>query len=204
MCVDTYSLYQGIAKKKSLYAKVIKQNGKLLSKIDKTPSYRDTYTSSYIVSSDGRKRPLTQDKKNHLNNRSERKANESGEALKQNYGITSHKHDDLDKWISKIPDDGILPKLEQYRNEFAHRLDSLENSKRELQNRQPQNIEEMLDTISEVLNSYFQCFQNLLSYTTSQHYMGIEGLRYDSLYRLKLADNLFRTEKSKNNQNSST
>ena len=202
LCVDTYSLYQGIKKKKSLYSKVIKQNGKLLSKTDKTPSNRDNYELG-TLDSNGEIVQLAEEEDNIIN-RIEKKAYKSREALKQNSGITSHNHNDLDEWVDKILDDETLSQLERYRKEFAHRLDSLDRLKRELNNSQPQDIKEMLDTVSKALNSYYKCFQNLLGYTKSQRYIRIRGLRYDSLSRLKLADSISRKEKAKNKQDTST
>jgi hypothetical protein len=36
LCVDAYSLHQGISKKKSLYSKIIKNHASELSRVDKT------------------------------------------------------------------------------------------------------------------------------------------------------------------------
>ncbi|MEM8723259.1 MAG: hypothetical protein AAGE84_28900 [Cyanobacteria bacterium P01_G01_bin.39] len=143
-------------------------------------------------------RPFTREEEDNFIKKREAEAYRSREALKKDSGITSYKHDDLDEWKNKILslDDGILSQLAQYRKEFAHRLDSLDNLKRELDVRQPQDIEEMLNTVSAALNSYYECFQNILGYTTSQHYLGVKGLMYDSLSRLKLADHILRKRKS--------
>ena len=99
-------------------------------------------------------------------------------------------------------DDEILSQLDKYRNEFAHRLDSLDNLKRELQNRQPKDIEEILNIINTALNSYYKCFQNILGYTKSQHYLGVTGLEYDSLSRLKLAESIIKKKKLNNDDSS--
>jgi hypothetical protein len=40
LCVDAYSLHQGISLKKSLYERIIKNNGSILSKVDKTEHYK--------------------------------------------------------------------------------------------------------------------------------------------------------------------
>ena len=204
LCVDTYSLYQGIEKKKSLYSKIIRQNGKILSKVDKTPSNRDNYEFLGMIDSDGEMRPFTLEEKNDFINRHDEEAYKSREALKRNFGINSHKHNDLDEWMNKILDDEILSQLAKYRKEFAHRLDSLDNLKRELDNRQPQDIEEMLNTILKALTSYYECFQSILGYTKSQHYLGVKELRYDSLSRLKLAESILRREKAKDYEDPST
>lgn len=195
LCVDTYSLYQGIEKKKSLYSKIIKQNSKLLSKIDKTPRDRNTYEFLGIFDSDGEMRPFTRDEENDFIEKREEEAYKNRKALRKDSGIISHQHNDLDEWIDKILNDGILSQLARYRKEFAHRLDSLDNLKRELEIRQSQDIEEMLNTVSVALDSYHKCFQNILNYTKSQHYLGVKGLRYDSLSRLKLADSIPKKEK---------
>ncbi|MFM2315391.1 MAG: hypothetical protein RLZZ04_4669 [Cyanobacteriota bacterium] len=204
LCVDTYSLYQGIKEKKSLYSKIIKQNGKLLSKTDKTPSDRNNYEFLGCFNSDGEMRPFTIEEKNDLIEKMEEEAYKCKEALKKDSGITSHQHSDLDEWINKVLDDKILSQLEQYRKEFAHRLDSLDNLKRELEIRQPQDIQEMIDTVSVALNSYFKCFQNILNYAKSQHYLGVKGLEYDSLSRLKLADSILEKEKPQDEEDLST
>lgn len=202
LCVDVYSLYQGIEKKKSLYSKVIKQHGKILSKTDQTPRDKNTYSFLGIIGSEGIKREFNSEKENYFIEKFEQKAYNSREKLKQQSGITSHKHEDLDQWVNKILDDEILSKLSQYRKEFAHRLDSLENLKRELEFRHPQSIEEMLDIVSVALNKYSECFQTILGYTKSQRYLGIKGIKYDSLSRLKLEYSIIRQRKA-NKENSS-
>jgi hypothetical protein len=204
LCVDTYSLYQGIEKRKSLYSKIIKQNGKLLSKTDKTRSDKNTYEFLGCFNSDEEIRPFVMEEKNDFIEKMEEKAYKCREALKKDSGITSHQHDDLDEWINNVLDDRILFQLEQYRKEFAHRLDSLDNLKRELEIRQPQDIEEMIDTVLVALNSYYKCFKNILVYTRSQHYLGVRNLRYDSLSRLKLADSILKQEKPQDYEDLST
>lgn len=195
-------MHQGIEKKKSLYSKVIKQNGKLLSKIDKTPRDRNTFTFLYTIGSDGIKRLFSSEEENNFIEQFEQKAYNSRKELRNNSGITSHKHDDLDEWINKIIDDETLSQLDRYRNEFAHRLDSLENLKRELQIRQPQSIEQMLNIVSKVLVKYNECFQTILGYTKSQHYLGVKRLKYDSLSRLKLANSIIKRKKLDNDNSS--
>jgi hypothetical protein len=204
LCVDTYSLYQGIVKKKSLYSKIIKPNGKLLSKTDKTPSDRNRYEFLGCFNSDREIRPFTMEEENDFIEKREEEAYKCREALKKDSGITSHQHNDLDEWINKVLDDRILSQLERYRKEFAHRLDSLDNLKRELEIRQPQDIQEMIDTVSVALNSYYKCFQNILGYTKSSHYLGVKGLRYDSLSRLKLADSILKKDKPQDYEDPST
>lgn len=195
LCVDTYSLYEGIEKRKSLYCQIIKNNGRLLSKTDKTPSDRNTFEFLGFIDSNLEERPFTLEEKNDFIKKYEEEAYKSREALKRDSGIISHKHNDLDEWKNKILDDEILSQLDKYRNEFAHRLDSLDNLKRELQNRQPKDIEEILNIINTALNSYYKCFQNILVYTQSQQYLGVKGLKYDSLSRLKLAESIINEEK---------
>lgn len=170
--------------------------------IDETTSDRNKFTFLGIIDSDGVTKPFSSEEENYFIEQFEQEAYNSRKELKNNSGITSHKHDDLDEWINKIIDDQTLSQLDQYRNEFAHRLDSLENLKRELQIRPPQSIEKMLDILSIVLAKYNECFQSILSYTKSQHYLGVRGLKYDSLSRLKLADSMIKRKKL-NNENSS-
>lgn len=196
LCIDTYSLYQGIENKKSLYSKIVKDNGRLLSKIDKTPSNRNTFKFLGICQSNGKMRPFTLEEENNFINQVEEEAYKSRERLKRDSGITSYKHNDLDEWKNTILDRKILSELTKYRQEFAHRLDSLDNLKQELEVIKPQCIEKMLDIVSELLNSYYKCFQNILGYTKSQDYLGVQGLKYDSLSRLKLADSIINTRKN--------
>ncbi len=188
LCIDTYSLHQGIEKKRSLYSKVIKNNGKLLSKVDETSRDIKRYTFSYIFCSDG-KREFTPEEQREFIERSEERAYKARKESRDNSGITSCKHEDLDEWVDQIQNDTTLSQLDQYRNEFAHRLDSLDNLKRELQFESlNERIKEILDTISVVLVKYNKSLNNILGYTKSQHCLGIPGFEYDSLSRLKLWD----------------
>ncbi|MEN9520464.1 MAG: hypothetical protein RLZZ381_3052 [Cyanobacteriota bacterium] len=181
LCVDTYSLHEGIEKKRSLYARVIKNNGKTLSKVDK-PNINDV-KENYDISMVNR--PCTEEEKNTLIEMSEKENYEQRKQSRDLDGITSSEHSKLDEWVNQILDKEVLSELENYRNEFAHRLDSLDNLKRELLDGNPKCIHKMLDVVLKVLTEYEQSLQNILGYTKSLHCFGITNFHYDSLSRLK-------------------
>jgi hypothetical protein len=182
LCIDTYSLHQGIEKQKSLYTKIIKNNGKILSKVDK-PHINDVQESYEFISMG--KLPFTEEEKNiYIKKREKEKYKQRSESRDLD-GITSSDHSKLDEWVNQIVDKDVLSKLEKYRQEFAHRLDSLDNLKRELSCKTPECIDEMLNVALEVLTKYEQSLQNILGYTQSQHFLGITNFYYVSLSQLK-------------------
>jgi hypothetical protein len=193
LCIEVYSLHQGIEKQRSLYSKVIKQNGKLLSKVDKSPGDEGTYMFLGVIGSHG-KRNFTTEEKNNLIDEVEKEAYKSRKKLRDNFGITSHKHNEIDEWLNQILDNDVLAKIAQYRKEFAHRLDSLDNLKSELDIGSPDGVEQILDVVSIVLNTYNCCLQNILVYTRSELFLGVENFKYDSLSRLKLAESLIESD----------
>ena len=56
--------------------------------------------------------------------------------------------------MDAVVDRDQVRKLEAYRKEFAHRLDSLDNLKKELQMHHPHSMKEMLDVVASILESY--------------------------------------------------
>lgn len=184
LCIETYSLHQGIEKKKSLYKKVIQQHGEILSKVDKTPINRDNIEFIGIVESDGKQRDATNDEEDEFYELFNEKAIKSREELRNNYGISSKKHEDIEEWLEQLPNKDVIDQLEIYRDDFAHRLDSLDKLKRELEPPNPQQIEKMINTVSTVLEIYKNCLQKIIVYTTSEPFLG-RKLIYDSLSRLK-------------------
>lgn len=184
LCIEVYSLYKGIAKQRSLYSKVIKQNGKLLSKIDKTPRDENTYEWLDIICSDGKK-DFTNKEKNDFMQKLNEEAYRSRKKIRDNSGITSSNHDEIGKLLNQVLDKDTLKSLGDYRDKFAHRLDSLENLKLELKPSDPNSVAQVLDVVSTVLNTYMRWLQGVLVYTKSEQRIGIT-FEYDSLSRLKV------------------
>jgi hypothetical protein len=183
LCIDTYSLHEGIAKKRSLYARVIKNNGKTLSKVYK-PNINDVRENYDISMVD---RPCTEEEKNTFIKMREKENYELRKQSRDLVGITSSEHSNIDERANQILDERVLSELENYRNEFAHRLDSLDNLKRELPCRKPKPkcIQKMLDVVLKVLTEHEQDLQNILSHTNCPVYLAKPNFHYDSLSRLK-------------------
>jgi hypothetical protein len=181
LCIEVDSLHKGIEKKSSLYSKVIKQHGKLLSRVDKTPINENSIMWVEL-------QEFSSEEKSHLIKGIEERAYTSRKEVRDAYGITSHKHDELDDWLSQLSDSDTLSKLADYRDTFAHRLDSLKNLKLELAPVSIAEVKQMLDVVSSVLNTYKFHLEKILLYTTSAQHMGIKNFQYDSLSRLELAE----------------
>jgi len=193
LCIEVYSLHRGIAKQSSLRSKVITQNGKLLSKVDKTPGDENSYQCLGIIGSHG-KRDCTTEEKNDMIQEMQKEECKNRKEIKDDFGITSHRHDEINEWFNQVLDEDILSTLHNYRDKFAHRLDNLENLKLEQNIGSPDNVEKILDVVSTVLDKYKRCFQDILGYTRSESFTGFDHFEYDSLSRLKLALSL-ETEK---------
>ncbi len=188
LCVDAYSLHQGISKKRSLYSKVIRQNGKLLSKVDKTPRDRNAYMFLGVIGENG-KVDTTSEWEDQLIQGMEKKAYEDRKKTRDDFGISSQKHNEIDEWLDRILDKDIESRLNSYRDEFAHRLDSLEKMMLEIKAvNKPDALEHMLDTVLSALNAYQHALQKILLYTKSLQYQGVGNFEYGSLSRLKLAN----------------
>jgi hypothetical protein len=71
---------------------------------------------------------------------------------------------------------------------YAHRLNSLENLKLELEPANVDSVEQMLNVVSTVLDTYKNCFKTILHYAKLEQFLGIRSFTYDSLSRLKLAE----------------
>ena len=185
LCIDTYSLYEGISKRKSLYAKIIKQCAKQFSQIDKEPTCTVNNTAHLgFLEGDGFHNAGA-DEKFYLINALNEKAIQFRKDIKDRVGIISHKHSNMDAWNIDLVDRKAIETLGTYRNDFSHRLDSLSKLKQELTLRNPCRIGDMLDVISLVLAEYKTCFQDILSYTTLTHYAGMSGFRLDSISRIR-------------------
>lgn len=183
LCIDVYSLYQGVQKKKSLCAREIKNDGKAFMKVDK--STIDPKATIYLghFNSGGRREPSDEEKEEHRQTLSE-KALKAREEIKDNVGPKSCRHPEIDEWINSFADEETVEKLLNYRKKFAHRLDSLDNLKEELMVSNPSSIEDMLNTVGDLLSSYKSRFQDILIYTTSNCYEGLK-IKYTSLAQMK-------------------
>jgi hypothetical protein len=188
LCIEVDSLHKGIEKKRSLYSKVIKQNGNLLSRVDKTPMDENSIMWIDATTSGKEIQEFSAEEKNCYTKKMEESEYTSRKEVRDAYGITSPKHDELDDWLSQLSDDETLSKLADYRDAFAHRLDSLEKLKSELAPVSIAEIKQMLDVVSSVLNTYKSCLTKILLYTTSEHCMGSTDFEYDSLSRLEFAE----------------
>lgn len=187
LCIEAYSLHQGIEKKRSLYSKIIKQNGKSLSKVDKSSAEKNSFIWLGIESEDKALDFTSEEKESLMKAWNERAYNER-QKVRDGFGIASQNHDDLDEWLSHILDDDTLLKLGSYRDRFAHRLDSLKNLKMELKAIHPDGLAEILSTVEIVLDAYICCFRKMILYTTSEHFSGMSNFCYESLSRIMSAD----------------
>jgi hypothetical protein len=77
-----------------------------------------------------------------------------------------------------------------FREDFAHRLNTLEKLRRELYPSNPNEIENILNILLNVLCKYRNFLQNILGYTKSNKHSGIIDFEYDSLSRLKLSESI--------------
>ena len=186
LCVDAYSLHRGISKKKSLFSKVIKNKGKEFLKVDDSETWSFESINLRVISSEGTREGTSEEIADHLE-ASNKMAFEDRKALKEEVGLTSHQHSDMDDWMEALVDKNLMEKLNIYRKEGAHRFDSLDYLERELQIIRPEGLEARLDVVAEVLERYQSCLQKILIYTTSVAHEGISkcDLRYDSLLRIK-------------------
>ncbi len=185
LCIDTYSLHQGISKKKSFYSKIIKQYGNQVVKTDKSATVASEELIHLGILGDSGMEEASADYLNYFIEAANKRAVSSRETLRKAVGVKSNQHSDMDEWMSKVADEEQIKKLSAYRKEFAHRLDSLEKLKKEFGVHHPHRMKEMLDVINSILSSYKVCFRDILAYTSSISYSGATGLRYDSILRIK-------------------
>ncbi|MFG6097341.1 hypothetical protein SPB21_18900 [Leptothoe sp. ISB3NOV94-8A] len=183
LCVDAYSMHQGISKKKSLYSKIIKQNSKEFLKIDRQPI---TNVEHLGINGEDGLRPATNAEVAHAMKAINAMAIDSRKKSQEEVGIQSHKSPEMDNWIESVVDEETLFKLSEYRKKFAHRLDSLEHLKQELEVYHSKALQEMLDVVASVLEQYYSCIQKILEYATSTHYSAKFPMHYSSLGRIKL------------------
>lgn len=185
LCVDAYSLHEGISERSSLYSKIIKQHGKEFQKVDsRSTNNQNNVVHLGIVGDDGI-RDASSDEISALIKASNKEAKSARKKQKEAVGIKSHKHSDMDNWMKDLIDKEVIEKLGKYRKDFAHRLNSLDNLKKETSVHTTSALLEMLNVVSTVLQQYKSSFQEILSYTTSTHFVGISNYRYDSIARIR-------------------
>ena len=109
---------------------------------------------------------------------------ENRKTLKNEGGIRSKSHVDIDDWMNSITDDVEIKKLKDLRDDFAHNLDQLEKIKKGEAFYNSSSIEKILNVIDGILSSYKERLNEILVYTCSTYCEGIIS-RYDSLSRLK-------------------
>lgn len=188
LCVDSFSLHQGILLKKSLYKKIIRNNGRLLSKIDKTEYATSENIDHLGVCTSSDYREATQDEKVELANSINKASIQAKEDLQQKQGIRSRKDSDLDQWRDDIQDPEVIDALTEYRHIFAHRLQYLDKIDSELQCPGYTEFNKRLNIVSEVLKKYKEALQTILRYTTSTLYLdSIKGIQYNSVSELQRA-----------------
>lgn len=185
LCIDVYSLHQGISKKKSLYRSIIMQNAKQLGKVDKTGFDLENIIDGGVFEADGSSRKSTQKELEEFKKIIDAEGLENRKKARDLAGIKSSKHKDLNSWLQENQDIEAIEKLEKYRKKFAHRLDSLENLKTELSSISYEDLKSCLNTVSSVLDSYHEILKNIIFYTTSSDYRGLAGIKYDCISRLK-------------------
>jgi hypothetical protein len=185
LCVDAYSLHQGISLKKSLYKRIIRNNGSIFSKVDKTEHHKAEDIIHLGCFTPSGKREATYEEKVEVAQNINQEELQARKSLKQSSGITSSKDCDLDQWLESIQDEDLVQELNNFRQKFAHRLDSLDNIDRELKLPSCEDMDQRLSVVFKVIENYKRRLQYILCYTTSDDYEGFVGIEYDSISRLK-------------------
>lgn len=188
LCVDVYSLYEGVQKKKSLYATILKNQSKSLVKVAPRQLSPDRVIDLGIDGIDGWRQQNEEEKEEHLK-KQDKEVLQSRIDLKSQYGPKSHQHIDMDEWVNSLLDPEAIEKLKCYRKRFAHRLDTLDNLKGELNISTPTEIEDRIDTVYNILSAYQSRFQKLLGYLASIYYEGWKGMEYISLSQIQTQEN---------------
>jgi len=184
LCIDVYSLYEGVQKQRSLYSRVMKNSGKSLRKVDQTEGSSDTLIDLGIFGSGGWQESSEKEKDEHLKIRNEERL-ESRKRLRDHTAPQSHQHAEMDQWIDSLLNPVIVSNLHDYRKKFAHRLDTLDNLKEEMRVNHPKDIQDRLDTVNNLLSIYKSFFQDIIGYMTSVYYEGIKGIDYPSLSQIQ-------------------
>lgn len=185
-CIDAYGLHEGIVKQKSLFSKIIKNSGNSLSKLNQLDFLKEQIEASVIEESGEQRYDLTSEEKNYIYQQCKKAARSQQENSRSKFGFSSKKHEDIDEWLKKLLDkiNQQVEQLTNYRDKFAHRLNTLEKLKLELEWITPDEIESRINTVSIILETYKTYLQRILEYTISQHFLGSKSI-YDSLSRIK-------------------
>lgn len=188
LCVDTYSLHEGLSKRKSFYSKIIKHHGRQFTKIDKSQTVmRGTFIGIGVIGDEAIEE-FNDEETDFLLDSLNKRALASRREAQRRVGISSHRHPELDQWIDSLIDKSLIEKLASYRKEFAHRFDSLDNLKRELQNVSTvKRLNAMIDVVTEILESYSSCINNIFAYAASTQYE-VSGFRYSSISAIRQFD----------------
>lgn len=190
LCVDTYSLHQGISQQRSLFSQ-IKNNGSQLSKVDKSKNCDAVSIIHLGVLTPSGNREATHEEKIKAAKEINENCIQARQSLKENCGIQSSKHSDLDQWLENNQDCNLVCKLSQLRKNFAHRLDSLDSIRKELEFPVYEDLVRHLEVVSRVLENYKRALQqNILGYNTSSSYAGLCGINYDSISRIQQYEEL--------------
>lgn len=190
LCVDTYSFHQGMSKQKSFFRNTIKNYGKEITKVDKRNLYNEENIILRMIDPDDKS--VKSLSKLYIKN-SLKEINEDEIKLrskvKEKVGIKSHTHHDIDNWIQEYfneDNDTNIKKLSEYRDLFAHRLDSIEKLMTELKLRvySSKELMAMLDVVKIVLEKYKNKIKGIIVYMTSEKPI-INGFKYESLDKIQ-------------------
>ncbi len=184
LCIDTYSLHKGMEMKKSLYSKLLEQEGRELSKVDKSPIDKSMIFDLGVIVNDAGNITLT-DLNAHKKyiDLTNKEMVKSRKELQEKEGIISKNKEDIKAWWERVkPRPETIKVLSKKRDDYAHRLDSLDNIEGEIMPSQKIFIEmqESLSCVREVLTSYDKVLKNILTYTLSIEVLGAK-LVYTSL-----------------------
>lgn len=181
LTIETFSLHEGITKKDSLLSSSIRDNGVLLTKVDKSDSVS---ASNFTYIGD----PVNQGDIDSIMRVANKRHIDGRKNLRKESGITSKKHEDINDWMESITKNEDISELKTLRDNFAHSLNDIEKIENGMSFFDAQCIKSILKIISNILESYKKRFNELLTYTCSTCYDGVVGCYYDSFSRLKSYD----------------
>ncbi|MGB0560395.1 MAG: hypothetical protein ACPGVO_01145 [Spirulinaceae cyanobacterium] len=197
LCIDMVGLYKAIRKKKSLYSKVIAQNGATLSKVNRSKISEDHFifidgndAEAFLdedIEDDGCQLiNWTQEDKQESIQKFEEEVYSHRKQIRDKFGLTSSNQSNIEQWMDEITDKKTLARIEDYRNNYAHRLDDLSKLKSEFEHLiSIEGMRRILNDISMVLLDYEERFQKILLYTCSDQFLGIDGFEYRSFSEIE-------------------
>lgn len=187
LCIETFSLYQGLLEQKSLFSKFITAFGKDILSINKTPVDRNfcIFIDDDNWEEEEKKAFTEAEDKRYLEMRKEFR-NAQGLKLDTQQKLGNV----LELWKESFIEPEIIQQLKTYRGEFAHRLDSFAKLDQEYTVTNPSSLQARINCVSYVLEQSKQKIQKLISHLSLEHYEGITGFYYDSMSRLKLLKEL--------------